>query len=206
MTLIVLLGVLRWKRAASDGMIAIIPNQVINDMKNLYSTQNKQAEWLNAHMQHIMQSLSQQTESVNILKKELILKEEEIYKYKSAGESKEKEKTISKVIKLHSFLRRLEQQVTTGGIKHDVALGFLKDELADLFEEFSITEINPVIGSSIKELPSEGFTTKDIIKVNNDNLHLTVAELIEPGYLFTSESGKQKVCKPALISINKLGG
>ena len=203
--ILILFKVLAWRQVVSSGMVAVLPNEVVNTVQAVSENQNKLAQWLQSSISQVSKSLSDQAESVSILKKELASKEDELTHLKTGAISNEKEKVISKVLKLHSFLRTLEGQVSTGGIKHDVAISFLKDELADLFIDFDISEINPIIGSFVKDLPYEGYTVSSIVPVKDINLNQTVVEVLESGYLLRLNEAKSKVMRPASIVINKFG-
>ena len=205
LTILILFKVLAWRQVVSSGMVAVLPNEVVNTVQAVSENQNKLAQWLQSSISQVSKSLSDQVESVSILKKELASKEDELIHLKTGAISNEKEKVISKVLKLHSFLRTLEGQVTTGGIKHDVAISFLKDELADLFIDFDISEINPTVGSFVKDLPYEGYTVNSIVPVKDINLNQTVAGVLESGYLLRLNEAKSKVMRPASIVINKFG-
>ncbi len=204
-TVMALLKVLAWRKTAANGMMAVVPTDVINSLGIVSQNQNKLAKWLQSEVSVISKSLLDHAQSITILKKELESKDEELSYFKSGALSKEKDKIISKLVRLHSFLKTLEEQVLAGGVKHDVAISFLKDELADLFVEFNITEINPAPLTPIKNLPVEGYAVKEIIRVDDVVLNQTVAELLDSGYYLNFANGKGKVIKAAAIKINKFG-
>ena len=211
-TVIALLKVLAWRKTTANGMMAVLPNEIIKTFEvlgknqNVVSqNQNKITQWLQSSFAEISKALSDQVQSIEILKKELEAKDSELAYFRSGALSIEKDKTISKLVKLHSFLKTLEEQVLTGGVKHEVAIGFLKDELADLFVEFNITEITPSPFTPLKDLPVEGYAVKGVLQVNDASLNQTVAELLESGYYLNFPDGKGKVIRAASIKINKFG-
>jgi hypothetical protein len=205
LTILSLVRVLAWRKTATNGMMAVVPTEVMNSIQVVSQNQSKIAQWLQSEITVISKALIDQVQSIEILKKELNGKDEELAYFKSGSLSIEKDKTISKLVKLHSFLKTLEDQVTKGGVKHEVAIGFLKDELADLFVEFNITEINPTVLTPIKNLPIEGYSIKEVVQVNDVNLNQTVAELLESGYYLNFADGKGKVIRAATLKINKFG-
>lgn len=199
-----LLAILKWRRTVSDGMEAIVPSKLVDSLNKFSGNQMSLAKWLETSMSKINLDLAKQNEVVSILKKELSIKEDELSKFKQLNLTRDSEILISKVVKLHSNLTRLSRQIDGGLITQNGAIVFLRDELADVFEELGISQISPSVETPIKDLPSEGFTIKSTVKVNDQNKHLTVADLIEPGYMFSS-NGHTKVIRPALITVNKFG-
>ena len=211
-TALALLKVLAWRKTTANGMMAVLPNEVMKlfEVTNRNQTvvsqnQDKIAQWIQSSFAEISKALSDHVQSIEILKKELEAKDSELAYFRSGALSNEKEKTISKLVKLHSFLKILEEQVLAGGVKHEVAISFLKDELADLFVEFNITEINPSPLTPLKSLPVEGYSVKEVLQVNDASLNQTVAELLESGYYLNFPDGKGKVIRAASIKINKFG-
>lgn len=211
-TVLALLGVLSWRKTVANGMMAILPNEimktfeVLSKNQNVVSqNQNKITQWLQSSFAEISKALSDQVQSIEILKKELEFKDTELAYFRSGALSIEKDKTISKLVKLHSFLKTLELQIMAGGVKHEVAISFLKDELADLFVEFNITEINPSLLTSLNDMPLESYAVKEVLQVNDLKLNQTVAELLESGYYLNFPDGKGKVIRAASIKINKFG-
>lgn len=205
LTIFVLFKVLAWRKIISGGMMAIVPGTVLDMIDAVQGSQNKLTQWLQSEISNISNALSRQTESVLILKKELASKDVELDYFKSGAISNEKIKVISKLLKLHSFLRTLEEQVVEGGVKHEVAISFLKDELADVFVDLDIVEINPSVGSLVKDLSHEEYIVKAILEVGDVSLNQTIAEVAELGYFVKFNGGKGRVMKPALIVINKCG-
>jgi len=203
-TFLALFLILRWRRVVSSGMEAIVPSGLINSLNKFSSNQISLAKWLEQNISNINLELAKQNEAVSILKKELSIKDDELSKFKQLNLNRNSEILISKVVKLHSNLTRLSTQINSGLITQDGAIIFLRGELSDVFEELGISEISPVIGLSVKDLPSEGFTIKSTVSVTSQNKHLTVAELIESGYVFSS-NGHVKVIRPAIIIVNKFG-
>ena len=200
-----LLRVLAWRKTAANGMMAVVPSEVISSFGVVSQKQNKLAQWLQSEVLVISKALSDQVQSIAILKKELEAKDADLAYFRAGASSIEKDKVISKLVKLHYFLKTLEEQVLAGGIKHEVAIGFLKDELADLFVEFNITEISPAPLTPLKNLPIEGYSVKDVVQVNDARLNQTVAELLESGYYHNFADGKGRVIRAAILKINKLG-
>lgn len=203
-TFFALFMILRWRRTVSNGMEAIVPSKLIDSLNKFSSNQISLAKWLEQNISNINLELVKQSEAVSILKKELSIKDDELSKFKQLNLNRSSEILISKVVKLHSNLTRLSIQINSGLITQDGAILFLRDELADVFEELGISEISPATGVSLKDLPSEGFTVKSTVSVTSQNKHLTVAELIESGYVFSS-NGHVKVIRPAVITVNKFG-
>ena len=200
-----LLKVLAWRKTAANGMMAVVPSEVISSFGVVSQKQSKLAQWLQSEVLVISKALSDQVQSIAILKKELEAKDADLAYFRAGASSIEKDKVISKLVKLHYFLKTLEEQVLAGGIKHEVAIGFLKDELADLFVEFNITEISPAPLTPLKNLPIEGYSVKDVVQVNDARLNQTVAELLESGYYHNFADGKGRVIRAAILKINKLG-
>jgi molecular chaperone GrpE (heat shock protein) len=204
LVLFALLAILKWRRTVSEGMEAIVPNKLVDSLNKFSGNQISLAKWLETNISKINLDLVKQNEVVSILKKELLIKEDELSKFKQLNLTRDSEILILKVVKLHSNLTRLSTQIDSGLITQNGAIIFLKDELADVFEELGISQISPSIDTPIKDLPSEGFTIKSTFKVDDQSKHLTVAELIESGYVFNS-NGHAKVIRPALIIVNKFG-
>jgi molecular chaperone GrpE (heat shock protein) len=202
--LLALLMILKWRRTVSDGMEAIVPNNLMDSLNKFSGNQISLAKWLESNISKINLDLAKQSEVVSILKKELAIKEDELSKFKQLNLTRDSEILVSKVVKLHSNLSKLSSQIDSGLITQNGAIIFLKDELADVFEELGISQISPAIGLPVKDLPSEGFTIKSTVPVSDQNMHLTVANLVESGYIFTS-NGHTKVIRPAIITVNKFG-
>jgi hypothetical protein len=202
--LLALLMILKWRRTVSDGMEAIVPNNLMDSLNKFSGNQISLAKWLESNISKINLDLAKQSEVVSILKKELAIKEDELSKFKQLNLTRDSEILVSKVVKLHSNLSKLSSQIDSGLITQNGAIIFLKDELADVFEELGISQISPTIGLPVKDLPSEGFTIKSTVPVSDQNMHLTVANLVESGYIFTS-NGHTKVIRPAIITVNKFG-
>lgn len=202
--LLALLIILKWRRTVSDGMEAIVPNNLMDSLNKFSGNQISLAKWLESNISKINLDLAKQSEVVSILKKELSIKEDELSKFKQLNLTRDSEILVSKVVKLHSNLSRLSTQIDSGLITQNGAIIFLRDELADVFEELGISQISPTIGLSVKDLPSEGFTIKSTVQVSDQNMHLTVADLVESGYVFSS-NGHIKVIRPAIITVNKFG-
>jgi molecular chaperone GrpE (heat shock protein) len=202
--LLALLMILKWRRTVSDGMEAIVPNNLMDSLNKFSGNQISLAKWLESNISKINLDLAKQNEVVSILKKELAIKEDELSKFKQLNLTRDFEIVVSKVIKLHSNLSRLSAQIDSGLITQNGAIIFLRDELADVFEELGISQISPAIGLPVKDLPSEGFTIKSTVPVTDQSMHLTVADLVESGYVFTS-NGHTKVIRPAIITVNKFG-
>ncbi len=202
--LLALLMILKWRRTVSDGMEAIVPNNLMDSLNKFSGNQISLAKWLESNISKINLDLAKQSEVVSILKKELAIKEDELSKFKQLNLTRDSEILVSKVVKLHSNLSRLSSQIDSGLITQNGAIIFLKDELADVFEELGISQISPTIGLPVKDLPSEGFTIKATVLVSDQSMHLTVADLVESGYIFTS-NGHTKVIRPAIITVNKFG-
>lgn len=199
-----LLMILKWRRTVSDGMEAIVPSNLMDSLNKFSGNQISLAKWLESNISKINLDLAKQSEVVSILKKELGIKEDELSKFKQLNLTRDSEILVSKVVKLHSNLSRLSTQIDSGLITQNGAIVFLRDELADVFEELGISQISPAIGLPVKDLPSEGFTIKSTVPVSDQNMHLTVANLVESGYIFTS-NGHTKVIRPAIITVNKFG-
>jgi molecular chaperone GrpE (heat shock protein) len=202
--LLALLMILKWRRTVSDGMEAIVPNNLMDSLNKFSGNQISLAKWLESNISKINLDLAKQSEVVSILKKELAIKEDELSKFKQLNLTRDSEILVSKVVKLHSNLSKLSSQIDSGLITQNGAIIFLKDELADVFEELGISQISPAIGLPVKDLPNEGFTIKSTVPVSDQNMHLTVANLVESGYIFTS-NGHTKVIRPAIITVNKFG-
>ena len=204
-TVLILLRVLAWRKTVANGMMAIVPSEVIGSLEIVSQNQSKFFQWLQSEISVITKALSEQVQSITILKKELEAKDVDLAYFRAGALSVEKNKMISKLIKLHSFLKTLEEQVLAGGVKHEVAIGFLKDELADLFVEFNITEISPAPLTPLKDLPLEGYSVREVVQVNDASLNQTVAELLESGYYLNFAGSKGKVIRSATLKINKFG-
>ena len=205
LTLLIARGIFRWRKVVKDGMNAIVPSQLLNDFDKIKSDQSKQGNSINENMKRIADYLGGTAESISILKKELESKEAELARLRDFQDSSEKEMLIKKVIRLHSLLTRMEHHVSSGGINNSSAIDFLSEELSDIFVDFGIQVISPSIGQKASDFGSEALSIAGFNATNNQQTHLTINEVNDVGYLYTSLSGGSKVLKPAVVILNKFG-
>jgi len=203
---LMLTWLMKWRRSVSNGMEAVVPVELIKSFHEWQKTLNKRDGLYQNVINGIENSISKFPESLEIFKKELDSKEQELKRLRGLSESVEKERAIKKLTALHSKFSAVEEQARLGKIELSVALDFLKEDIADVFEEIGIEIISPNVGSSIKNLISDGYVVQSEILISDPELDLTIAKLISVGYMQKSLTGNPKVIKNAVIILNKLGG
>ena len=197
---------IKWRRRVSQGMEAVVPVELLKSFQEWQKFLNKRDGHNQNVINDIEKSISKFPESLEILKKELESKEQELKRLSGLSESLEKGRAIKKLTTLHSKFSALEEQSRLGKIELSVALDFLKEDIADVFEEIGIEIISPNIGTSIKDLISDEYIVQSELLIAAPELDLTIAKLVSVGYLQKSLTGNPKVIKSAVIILNKFGG
>lgn len=203
--LFVLITVIRWKSTVQNGMMAVVPSEVIDSSNAARKSTNQMVGFVNSAFSEITKHLKNTADSVHILKHELKLKEDELALLKNGAARLEKEKVTNKLAKIHSFLRKLETEVDENRMDASAAIKFLNNELEDLFDEFGIFELKVSEGDRIAELGSDSFAIKSYELTIDENQNMTVALVLERGYGATSSNGIRRIVKPSVIIVKKLG-
>jgi hypothetical protein len=194
----VLIAILRWKSVVQNGMMAIIPSQVVE-------SSDATLQITRAGFGEITKHLKNTGDSVQILKHELKLKEDELAQAKNGAAQAEKEKVTNKLAKVHSFLRKLETEVAENRMEASAAIRFLNDELEDLFEEFGLYELKVAVGANLSDLESDSYAVKSHEITADQNENNTVAVVVEQGYGATRTNGTRRIVKPSVVIVKKLG-
>jgi len=197
---------MKWRRSVSQGMEAVVPVGLLKSFQEWQKFLNKRDEHNQNVINDIENSISKFPESLEILKKELDSKEQELKRLRGLSESVEKDRAIKKLTALHSKFSALEEQARLGKVELSVALDFLKEDIADVFEEIGIEIISPNVGTLIKDLISDGYVVQSEMLISDPKLDLTIAKLVSVGYVQKSLIGNPKVIKSAVIILNKFGG
>jgi len=205
LVVIVIFKILSWRKSVSNGMMAVVPSSLLTNVNLVTDSQSKLIQWLQANITQITKLLKDNSESITILKNELAIKENEIDSLKDGQLKNEKNKFINKVVKLHIFFVTLIKQIENKEIEANVALKVLSEELSEIFSEFEIYLINPDKHTPLQNIVSEGYTVKEVIKTESENLNSTVEKVIDLGYYSKTPENKIRIIKPAILVINKFG-
>lgn len=201
----VLIAILRWKSVVQNGMMAIIPSQVVESSNATLQVTSQVVGDVRAAFGEITKHLKNTGDSVQILKHELKLKEDELAQAKNGAAQAEKEKVTNKLAKVHSFLRKLETEVAENRMEASAAIRFLNDELEDLFEEFGLYELKVAVGAKLSDLESDSYAVKSHEITADQNENNTVAVVVEQGYGATRTNGTRRIVKPSVVIVKKLG-
>jgi len=203
--LFALIRILKWRKIVENGMLAIVPVDIVNSTTATYEATVQVRTDLQKYLNEISKHLKSNVESIHILKHELELKEKELFLVKNGAAQVEKEKVVNKIAKIHTFLKRLETEVTQNRIEASSAIRFLNDELEDLFGEFGLHELEISPGDKLGELDSELYAVKQYETTIEPNEHMTVKEVVEQGYAAILTGGARRVVKPSIVIVKKLG-
>ena len=205
LVVIVIFKILSWRKSVANGMMALVPSELLSNVNLVTDSQSKLIQWLQSNITQISKLLKDNSESITILKNELAIKENEIDSLKDGQLKNEKNKFINKVVKLHIFFITLIKQIENREIEVNVALKVLSEELSEIFNEFEIYLIDPDKHTPLQNIVSEGYTVKEVIKTELENLNSTVEKVIDFGYYSKTPEGKIRIIKPAILVINKFG-
>lgn len=203
--LFALITILKWRRVVDSGMMAIVPSQVVELTTQTEKQVKHSSMVVQATMKEVADLLRQNAEAVHILKTELKIKEDELQLLRNGAAATEKDKLTNKLAKVHSFLKKLEVELAAKRIEADAAIGFLNDEIGDLFSEFGLYEMKITIGAKLTELETDSYAIKSYEKTEIESEEMTVAMVVENGYGAFRTNGTKRVVKPSIIVVKKVG-
>jgi molecular chaperone GrpE (heat shock protein) len=211
--LFIVFSLLKWRQTLSNGMMAIIPSEVMGFFASWTKRLDHSDKQLHGAVLHLQQSYAQTSkhiptiaESIDILKKTLDEKDRELAALKATSRTDEQIALSKKAIKLHHMMSGLKASLERKQVTDTAALAFLAEELEAVFDELHITLINPEPGTALNKLPPDSVSIREKVPTPNQATHNSVAGVVEPGYAFALPDNRVQVLRPAVVTVNIFGG
>jgi hypothetical protein len=209
-------GLLRWRRIVSGGMMAVTPVTLLDSLAEL---QKKPLEAFDSRVgeahQRIVQGLlslddgqQRHQESVKLLDAQLCKKDQLIEMLSKMLESEHRDGYIHKVCKLLSFIAKLRKQVSEGKVSGIEAVDFLREELQELLLESGAKVFSPVIGTKYSGLDKDLVEIVNSMDIRGSDFDSAVVSAVgEPAIYLPQAAGSERlVYRKAVVELRINGG
>ncbi len=196
----------KWRRNVGESQVSIVPSELENVLNKLTNSHLKVRDrfsdlikFLGKREDDTEKQISELMEAFSVLQNALSDKDREIQRLKKGYDSEVFRRFLIRFIRVDNALAdEIDAAENDSSINVQRITG-VRDLLRDALEDSGVSEFSPSIGESVRE----GFGIADNYKTvpaESSEQELTVAEVLEPGFLIRTPEGKECI-KQARVTV-----
>ena len=197
----------RWRREVGNNQTSVVPTVLLETLDGQRKKLEKLSGWISDYTQEVgkrgtatQKQIAELMDAFLDLQTALDEKEKEINRLKQGYDAKIFRKFLMRFIRVDNALAEEIDAAASGNNVDAQALGGVRDLLQDALDECGVSEFSPTIGESVREAFGIAPNPKTIAAETPEQ-ELTIAEVIEPGFMIRTPEGSDDCIKPAKVAV-----
>ena len=197
----------RWRREAGNDQISIVPKELLDELDRQRRNLGNFSKVVSDFKQEVgtqgnttIDQFEKLKETFLVLQGALDEKEKEIKRLKRGYDAEIFRRFLTRFIRVDNALAdEIDAAASADGVDAQ-AIGDVRDLLQDALHECGVSEFSPKIGESVRDAFGIADNYKKVV-AETPGQELTIAEVIEPGFMIRTPEGSDDCIKPAKVAV-----